>query len=363
MRKSYILALALLVAVGVWLYSGSVVIGGRGDDSPSIAEQQAADGKQTALRVSIRRLVAQERQTQLLLRGRTEAEDRVEVRAETDGVIEDLAVAKGDSVKAGDILCRLDTRTRKAQLAQAEAQLAQADADHEAAARLAQNGYAAETRVRTLKAARDAAVALVEAAKWDIARTEIRAPIAGIVETLDVREGSLLRAGDICAGLVDIDPMLAVAQASERELAGLNTGTTALVQPVTGGDFTGTVSFIAPAADAATRTFRVEITLDNAKGRLRDGITSAIAIPLQAVRAHKLAPSALVLRDDGVVGVRAVGADNKVVFHPATIIGDDPDGVWVSGLPEEFGLIVRGQDYVVEGALVDPVVETAEAGQ
>ena len=363
MRKSYILALALLVAVGAWLYSGSVVIGGRGGDIPSIAEQQAADGKTAAQRVGVRHLAAQERQAHLLLRGRTEARDRVEVRAETDGVIEDLAVAKGDHVKPGDLLCRLDTRTRKAQLAQAQAQLAQADADFEAAAKLAQNGYAAETRVRTLKAQRDAAAAVVEAVEWDIARTEIRAPIAGSVETLDVREGTLLRAGDICAGLVDVDPMLAVAQASERELAGLNAGAAAIVQPVTGGEYAGNVSFIAPAADSATRTFRVEVTLDNADGGLRDGITSAITIPLKAVRAHKFAPSALVLRDDGLVGVRTVGEGNKVAFHAATIIGDDPDGVWVAGLPDEIDLIVRGQDYVVEGAPVEPVTESAEAGQ
>ena len=72
-------------------------------------------------RVSVQRITAQMREASLLLRGRTQAEDRVDVRAETEGTIEELAVSKGDHVKAGDLLCRLDTRTRSAQLAQAKA--------------------------------------------------------------------------------------------------------------------------------------------------------------------------------------------------------------------------------------------------
>ncbi|MCB1480630.1 MAG: efflux RND transporter periplasmic adaptor subunit [Rhodobiaceae bacterium] len=363
MRKSYLLAIFVLLALGAWLYSGSIVVGGRGDTEVTIAEAQDAPGNEAIQRVAVERVTAQMRQAALLLRGRTQAEDRVDVRAETEGAIEELGVAKGDHVKAGDLLCRIDTRTRAAHLAQARAQLAQADADYEAARKLAENGYAAETRVRTLKAQRDAAMAAVEAADWDMKRTEIVAPISGIVEKLDVRLGSLLRAGDTCAGIVDTDPMLAIAQVSERELAGVRKDVTATVNPVTGGSFAGKVSYIAPAADPDTRTFRVEITLDNASGALRDGVTTTIDIPLPEQKAHFFRSSVLVLRDDGTVGVRAVDGDNKVVFHTVKLLADQADGVWVAGLPDVFDLIVAGQDYVAEGATVEPVMQTAEAKQ
>ena len=42
---------------------------------------------------------------------------------------------------------------------------------------------------------------------------------------------------------------------------------------------------------------------------------------------------------------------------------DETDGVWVAGLPDTVDLIVTGQDYVAEGATVEPVMRTAEAGQ
>ena len=364
MRFSYILAAAILIALGAWLYTGDIVVGGRGDSEPAIAEQNAASAPEARpLRVKVERIVAQTRRDALLLRGRTEAENRVTLRAETEGTIELVAVDKGDMVAAGDLLCRIETRTRKARLAEAEARLVQAQADFEAAEKLADKGFTAQTRVRVLRALRDAARANVEAAEWDLARTEIVAPSAGIVETLDVRKGSLLSVGDICAALVDIDPMLAVAQVSERELGGLSLGMPAQVKPVTGGTFDGTISYIAPAADPATRTFRIEITLDNASGALRDGITSEIAIPLASQMAHKFSPAVLVLGDDGVIGVRSVDSDNRVVFHVVRLLGDGGDGVWVSGLPETVDLIVRGQEYVTEGLLVEPVTETAEAAQ
>ena len=363
MRKSYLLAIFVLLALGAWLYSGSIAVGGREDTEPTISEAQQAPANEAVQRVSVLRVSAQMRQASLLLRGRTQAEDRVDVRAETEGAIEELAVSKGDRVKAGDLLCRIDTRTREAHLAQAKAQLAQADADYEAAKKLAKNGYTAETRVRTLKAQRDAAMAGVEAADWDMKRTEIVAPISGIIEKLDVRRGSLLRAGDVCAGIVDTDPMLAIAQVSERELAGIRKDVMATVNPVTGGSFTGKVTYIAPAADQATRTFRVEVTLDNTSGTLRDGVTSTINVPLPAQMAHLFPSSALVLRDDGTVGVRAVGEGNKVVFHAVMLLADETDGVWVAGLPDTVDLIVTGQDYVAEGATVEPVMRTAEAGQ
>jgi multidrug efflux system membrane fusion protein len=163
-------------ALGVWLSTGSVTIGGSGDTTPALAEeratQAAADGQ--AIPVQVGRFSAIPRQENLILRGRTEARDRVDVRAEIVGTVQELAVRKGDSVAVGDLLCRIDSRTREATLAQAAAQLEQAAADFEAASTLSQKGFAAKTRVRALRAQRDAAQAAVEAAEWDLRQITIQ---------------------------------------------------------------------------------------------------------------------------------------------------------------------------------------------
>ena len=361
MRNSFLLAMLIAVGLGIWLSTGTVTVGGSGDDTPPLAEQKAAangDGGD-AIPVQVQRFVATPRRENLILRGRTEANDRVDVRAETEGTVEQLAVRKGDIVTPGQLLCRIDSRTRQAVLAQAVAQLEQASADYDAAASLSEKGFTAQTRVRALRAQRDAAQAAVEAAEWDLSRVSITAPIGGVIEELPVRQGSLLRGGDLCARIIDPDPMLAVAQVSEQDLGGLSLGMAATVSPVTGGTFSGEVAFISPASEVATRTFRVDTLLANPDGALRDGVTSEIIIPLAETSAHLMPPSVLVLNDAGDVGVRTVTAEDRVRFLPVDIIADTRQGVWVSGLPDEVTIITVGQEYVGEDAPVEPVLRTA----
>ena len=70
----------------------------------------------------------------------------------------------------------------------------------------------------------------------------------------------------------------------------------------------------------------------------------------------------LTLHDDGRLGIRHLTGDNVVTFSEVTIIDDASDGVWVTGLPQTATVISVGQDYLGEGALVDPVSETEDAG-
>ena len=366
MRTSLFMALFVAIAIGLWLYTGDVIVGGQADQKPSIAEQQeqATQGSDQAagpVAVRVQTISAIERQSVLRLRGRTEAKDRVELRAETEGAVAELAVEKGDRVSKGDLVCRIDQRTRRASLAQAKALLAQSSADLEAAETLLDRGFTPQNRVRELRALRDAAAAAVEAGEWDLAQTDVVAPISGVIEDLPVRIGSLLQNGALCARIVDLDPMLAVMQVSENDVSQIEIGQPAKIRPVTGGEFVGQVTYIAPAADSDTRTFRVDVEVENADGRVRDSVTTAAEIPVADVSGHLIAPSMLILSDAGEIGVRSVDTENIVRFLPVAIVADTRDGIWVSGLPETVQIISVGQEYVTDGLVVDPVFETAQA--
>ncbi len=77
--------------------------------------------------------------------------------------------------------------------------------------------------------------------------------------------------------------------------------------------------------------------------------TTKITIAGSELKAHKIPPSILTLRDDGTVGVKAVNEENIVVFFPTISVKDTIDGIWVSGLPDKVNLIVTGQEYVAVG--------------
>ena len=373
MRASYLWAALITLGIGGWLASGQVIIGGQGDTeanaaTPSEADQSdsppgsatadAAGDEDAPFKVRVRTISAIDREAELKIRGRTEADQRVNLRAQTPGLVEEIAVEKGDKVAAGDVVCQLETGSRQAHILRARASLAQAELDHDALSKLSEKGYAAQTRVRSAKAALDAARAELHEAELDLDRTTLRAPFDGIVDTLPAEIGTLLSVGDVCAEIVAGDPMLVVAQVSERDVGKLRTGMTGTARLVTGDKVEGTLRFIAPSADQETRTFRIELAVPNTDDRLRDGVTAEIVVPLETTQAHRFSPAILTLNDSGEIGVRIVEAGNTVAWNEVEILGNEDGAVWVAGLPETVTIITVGQEYVEAGETVAPVVET-----
>ncbi len=155
------------------------------------------------------------------------------------------------------------------------------------------------------------------------------------------------------------------ANLSEFDAKHVRVGNMAAARLATGEEVRGTIRYVAPVADDATRTFAVELEVDNARGELRAGGTAELLIPAESVYAHRVSPALLTLDDAGNVGLKIVNEDGKVEFVSADIALANGDGVWVAGLPQTATIITVGQGFVTSGALVDAVpesdVETAVA--
>ncbi|MEL6746367.1 MAG: efflux RND transporter periplasmic adaptor subunit [Pseudomonadota bacterium] len=355
--SSFLWACLFAGATAAWLMQGDIIAGGQteaGTGAPAIANADKQRDAAPPFRVRVVRSVAQPRPAQLVLRGRTQVEARVSIRAETAGPILAEPPERGNRVTVGDVLCRIDTGTRTAALLEAKAQLAEAQAAYKATSRLNQRGFASQLKRMGDRRALDTATAAVDRTERDIAKTRITAPMAGVVEHR-ARLGAYLSVGDECAKLVRLDPLLIVANVAERDVPQLTLGMDVTAQLVTGQQVAGTVQFIAPAADPATRTFRIEAAVPNPEGALRDGLTADLLIPLPSQPAHRLAQSTLSLDDAGRLGVKTVTAEDQVAFVPVTIMGDARDSLWVAGLPEAARVITVGQEYVRDGQVVTPV--------
>ena len=328
------------------------------------------------------------------VRGQTEAARQVEARAETSGLIVSDPLRKGARVEAGDLLCELDAGTRQTQLreaearlmearsripeaearvSEAEARLAEAEIEDNAARSLSREGFASDTRVAGSQAAVEAArasiqsgeaqlqaaeagvssaEAAVEGAQEQLDKLEIRAPFAGLLETDTAELGSYLQPGSVCATVVQLDPMKLVGFVPETEVGSVEVGAVAGARLATGREVQGQVTFLSRAADEQTRTFRVEVTVPNDGGAIRDGQTAEILISGPGSRAHLLPQSALTLDDDGRLGYRVV-EDGRASFRPVEVIRDTTEGIYVAGLPDTVDVIVTGQEYVTEGVLLD----------
>lgn len=362
-NRSYLTATIVLVGIGAWMGTGTFKIGGQATasaEAQSIAERQESALQKVPVRVTT--LQASERRRELEIRGRTQADATISVRSETSAIMAERFVERGEQVAPGDLLCRLNSGAREARVLQAIAAVEQAEAEYSANAKLQKRGFAADNQVRALKAALDSAKAVLQEAELELGRIEIRSPVAGIVQEPMAENGDLLSIGGICATLIDTNPMLVTGQVSERDIGNLSLGQQADVALITGETRTGQISYIAAAADAATRTFQVDIEIPNEDNSIRDGVTAIANVPLKAVQTHLLAPSMLTLSDAGDLGIRLVDLESGTnKFQKIAILGETRDGVWVTGLPETVTVIAVGQEYVIDGQPVEPVfAETAQ---
>lgn len=404
---SFINALLVIVALYFLVFERDALFAfaGRGEaEAVEPTESETADtapAEATGIRVVALRSEAREIDSAVLLRGQTNANRQVEVLAETTSTVLSEPKRKGTFVEAGDILCELDPGTRPAQLAEAlagkleaesripeaEARLeeahalvAEAEINLTASRRLAETGFASETRrisseaamstaeagvksaeagLEATRAGIEAASAAVEAARREMGRLTITAPFKGLLESDTAELGSLMQPGSLCATVIQLDPIKLVGFVPETEVNRVLVGAPAAATLVTGRQLEGRVTFLSRSADETTRTFEVEITVPNPDLTIRDGQTATIRIAAEGAKAHLLPQSALTLNNEGQLGVRTVGAENVVDFMPVRILRDTAEGVWIGGLPETTDIIVIGQEFVTRGVTVAPTYREA----
>ncbi len=350
--KSWFMSGGIVLVVVVWLLSGQL---GGADDPSIVSEQAQKPASDNAVRVRTQSAEAVMRT--IVVNGKTAPARIANLAAETDGRVELIGAERGASLEKGDVIVRLDERDRSARLAQAEATVRQREVEYEARSRLQTESYVSEAQLQE-------AIALLETAKAELTRAEldltymtIRAPFAGALQARSVEVGDFVSRGDPVATFVDNRTIIVSANVSEFDARFVDVGKEATAQLATGETVRGRIRYVAPVADEATRTFEVELEVDNRGGALRAGGTAELRIPAEQVLAHRISPSLLTLDDAGNVGVKIVNDDGRVEFVVADIALSSNDGVWLAGLPETATIITVGQGYVASGVTVDAVPE------
>jgi multidrug efflux system membrane fusion protein len=286
----------------------------------------------------------------------------VSIVAQTSGIVQEIAVTKGQTVKAGDVLCKLRTDARQLAVDQAQAAVTQAQTAFDANKALVDKGLAAQNTSLAATAALAQAKTGLENAQLELSRATITTDVAGVVQDPMATAGAALAAGQPCATVVQLDPMLFIASVPEGRISYAKLGLNATINTVTGDTAEGKVTYIASTADDATRSFPIEISIPNADGKLRDGITSDAVVNVGTAPVTILPQSVLTLDDNGVLGIRTVEDGNKVAFHAVTILKDTRDGVWIVGLPPKLNVITVGQEFVQPGQIVDAKTDDTPIG-
>lgn len=185
----------------------------------------------------------------------------------------------------------------------------------------------------------------------ELNRTEVKSPFSGYIESI-VKPGNFIERGQVCATIIQLDPIIFVAEVPEISIAKVKVGQNVDINLITGQKVSGILSFVSKSASSATKTFRVEVEIQNKDGLIKDGLTADLIIKTDKVKAHKISPSILILDDDGKLGVRITNSENIVEFYEIEIVQDSPEGLRATGIPEGSNIIIQGQGFVEEGQLV-----------
>ena len=263
------------------------------------------------------------------------------------------------------ILSPLEFRGVESQLASARAQAAQADAgiaQAEGQLRAAREG------VQAARAQASAAGAGVESAQAQLANTVIRAPFGGVVEQRLMEPGELASPGQPVVRLVGGGGVKVAAGVPERYASEIEQGSPVRVVPSAyeAEARGGRVTFVGMAVDPQSRTFPVEIAVENADRTLKPEMVVRLELTRSVLRDAITVPTEAVLRDERGESVFVVEEDSAGVpraVRRAVELGptSGTEVVLTSGVRPGQEIIVSGQSGLAEGDRVR-VTERARAG-
>ena len=350
--KSWLTSAGIALAIAAWLMSGQLANDETETEVVGVAEPAAL-----LTSVRIRTQTAEEVTRTITVNGKTAPARIVEINAETDGRVVSIGVERGERLDKGQVIVRLDERDRQARLSQARATVKQRELEFAAREQLQDQSYVSEAQLQEAAAQLEMAKTELTRAELDIEYMVIRAPFDGALQDRMVEIGDYLKSGDPVATFVDERKLVVSADVSEFDANQVYKGNRASARLATGELVEGTIRYVAPIADEATRTFRVELEVDNSAGEYRGGVTAELMIPAETIFAHKISPSLLTLDDEGNLGIKTVSEAGQVEFHPADIAVSSNEGVWIAGLPHSASIITVGQGFVNPGSFVDSIPE------
>ena len=319
--------------------------------------------------------------TILTATGYTYARRKANVGAKIVGRIVELRVDEGDTVRAGDIIVRLDSRDLDAATQQAEARLAEkkanlADAlreknrqqrlfEKEVVAEEARD--AASTRLELAEAQVLTAEAELAAARAQLDYATIRAPLDGVVIEKNVELGEMVAPGGFTTQqstgalvrIADLTSLEVEADINESYIARLHVGQPAEVQvdAVPDRTYRGRLRQIVPTGDRQKAVVEVKVSIDDRDWRLVPDMGCKVTFVEAETRAGGnaptvLVPNAAVVRDGDAAHVFVL--QSGMARKTAVVLGDARDAAWVvrSGLHGGETVATSGLDKLADGKRV-----------
>ena len=333
--------------------------------APPAAGQPATGGdfSQRAINVVAVPVVSDSINFQLEALGTTRANESVDITAKVANQVTAVRFGEGQQVTRGQVLVELDGDQVRADLAAAEAALAESRSQYQRSRELYTTRVLSDSQLEQIEATFKANEARVAAARARVADTVIRAPFAGRVGLRRVSLGSLISPGTVITTLDDTSTIKLDFTIPETFLTVVRPGLEITARSVAYPDttFGGRVASVDTRVDPATRSVTVRALLPNPEGLLKPGMFLTTRLSRGAVDALMVPEQALVpeggrmfvyVARDGVAEKRQVQIGQRRVGEVQV----------VEGLAAGELVVTEGTQKLRDGATV-ALVDAPAAGE
>ncbi len=272
----------------------------------------------------------------------------IDVLSKKDGEVQDIVRPRGQFLRKNDIILEIDKGTILQQLEAGEAALRLEEKNYSIAKNLSKKNMTSELNLVRAEAALTKAKADVATLHNDLDNSTVLAGIEGILESLSVEEGQFVKKNQKIGKIIDLSKMLLFAPVAQTDVAKISLDDEVVINVTGVGNKRGVVKRIASSASEATRTFVVEIEIDNKDKSLKAGMSAEIGILVEKVQAFSISPAHLVIGEDGSLKVKTVRED-KVYEKDVFLVRTSGDFALVSGLQNDEIVLTTGQAFVSPG--------------
>jgi membrane fusion protein (multidrug efflux system) len=307
--------------------------------------------------VKLHKLVAQDLEESFTLPGTLEAWVNLQLAAEMSGPVSLVIPEEGARLKKDDIIIKIDSERLEAELARDRVELELQKKKLERRTLLVKRNLVSQQEYEDAKLATEQSAAALMLSQVALNKSTLKSPVKGILDRLSVDPGEYVREGTVVATMLQIDKLKALVDIPEKDVSFLAVGQDATVFVASVLDnnpqgIPGKIIHISYEADAATRTYRAKILVDNEKEILRSGMIVKVSFTRRVIK-EAIAIPLSTLVDDNNSKVVYVAVDGRAVLRKIEISGIIGSQAIISdGLKVGDMLIVKGQHMISDGASV-----------
>lgn len=311
--------------------------------------------KASAIRVTVVSPVEKIVKNKLTATGVTLPKEDVIVTTELSGLrVKKIFGDIGQIVKAGDVLAELDNETITNVLTQVESEHERIQDEFIRTEKLKGSGVVSKAQIQQKQTALEIAKLKLDEAKLNLKRTQVIAPVDGVIYERKADIGELAAANQPLFRMSQDGWIEFEAKIAESDFKKVKPEMSAFIN-LTGYEkpLLGKIRFVTPAIDPSSRLIIVRISFEE-KPSLPVGLFGNVEIHLGELKGLSIPASALQQDSQGLF-VWKLGPENKVHRLPVEPFYQDPENLLIQNLSEDMQIIAKAGAFVNEGEVVIPV--------